>query len=306
MTNNSHQLLADQAARRYGVFTYRDAIESGLADSTLRHAVSSGRYRRVWHRVYVVAGSPDSQQQRLALAVMSMPALAALSHNTAAELWGLTSRGIRRVHVVTTRWDRVRRPGVRVHESRDLIAEDVVVSDGLPVTTPVRTVVDLGATNPWLVESALETGVRKELLTLEEVDGFVARVARRGRRGVGVIRPLLEARGRWDGVTESALEDLFLKTVAELGLPTPITQFVVRDDEDEFVCRSDFAYPKSRVLIELDSEAHHLDRMAFRRDRAKQNRAVVLGWTVLRFTWWDLKQDPYGVGAQIRESLATS
>jgi len=121
-----------------------------------------------------------------------------------------------------------------------------------------------------------------------------------------VIRPLLDARKTWDGLTESALEDLFLKTVVGMDLPPPLTQYVVRDDADEFVCRADFAYPAARVLIELDSESHHLDRIAFRRDRAKQNRAVVLGWTVLRFTWWDLQQDPYGVAAQVRDSLTVT
>ena len=304
MTRNSYQLLAERAARCHGVFTRRDALECGLAESTLRYGVAAGRFLRVWPGVYAFAGSPDSPRQRLAAAVASIPGLSALSHHTAAEVWGLTDRGIRSTDVLTRRWDRVQRPGVKVHESRDLVAEDIVLHEGLPVTTPARTVVDLGATNPWLVETALEAGVRKGLLTLHEVERFVDRVARRGRRGVGVIRPLLDSRKQWDGATESALEDLFRKTVAEMGLPSPATQYVVRDDGDEFVCRADFAYPRQRVLIELDSEAHHLDRITFRRDRAKQNRAVVLGWTVLRFTWWDLMHDPYRAGAQIRDALA--
>ncbi|MDJ0664059.1 MAG: type IV toxin-antitoxin system AbiEi family antitoxin domain-containing protein [Acidimicrobiia bacterium] len=303
MTNNDYRLLAERASRRYGVFTRGEAIDSGISPTTLDRFACDGRFLRVWPGVYTIAGSPDSLQQRMALAVLSIPALAALSHETAAEVWGLASRGVRRIHVVTTRWDRVRRPGVVVHESRDLIPDDVVEKIGLPVTTPARTVVDLGATKPWLVEAALETGVRKELLSLQDVESFVARVGRRGRRGVGAVRPLLEARRQWDGVTESALEDLFLKTVAELHLPKPATQYVVRNDHDEFVCRADFAYPEARVLIELDSESHHLDRLAFRRDRAKQNSAVVLGWTVLRFTWWDLKQDPYSVGARVKQAL---
>jgi hypothetical protein len=304
MDKHTYRLLADRAARQHGVFTRAEAIELGLSPSTVDRSSADGRFRRVWPGVYAFAGSPDSLPQRLTAAVASVPRLAALSHHTAAELWGLTDRGIRTIDVLTPRWDRVRRPGVRVHESRDLVADDIVPLDGFPATTPARTVVDLGASNPWLVETALETGVRKALLTLDDVDDFITRVGRRGRRGVGVIRPLLDARRRWDGITESALEDLMLKTLFELGLPIPLTQYVVRDDADEFVCRADFAYPEARVLIELDSEAHHLDRMTFRRDRAKQNRAVVLGWTVLRFTWWDLQQDPYGVGAQVRDSLA--
>ena len=306
MSRDSYLVLAEHAARHHGVFTRSAAIDAGVAASSVADGVAAGRFLRLWPGVYAVAGSPDTQSQRLAGAVASLPGMAALSHRTAAELWGITDRGIRIIELVTSRWDRVRRSGLRVHESQDLIAEDIVFHEGLSVTTPARTIVDLGAVNPWLVEPALETGVRKDLVTVAEVEAFVERVARRGRRGVGVIRPLLEARRRWDGATESALEDLFLKTVAELSLPTPVGQFVVRDDADEFVCRADFAYPDERILVELDSEKHHMDRMTFRSDRAKQNRAVVLGWTVLRFTWWDLRHDPYGVGAQVRDSLANS
>ena len=60
----------------------------------------------------------------------------------------------------------------------------------------------------------------------------------------------------------------------------------------------------TRLLIELDSEAHHLDRIAFRRDRSKQNRATVLGWTVLRYTWWDLREQPWQVISEVRTALA--
>jgi len=239
----------------------------------------------------------------MAAAVQSFPSLAAISHQTAAEMWGMTRRGIRTIEVVTTRWDRVRRSDLKVHESLDLIAQDVVEFDGIATTTPTRTIVDLGATNKWLVESALEQGIRLDLFTIGDVEAMVARVARRGRRGVGVIRPLLEARRRWDTVTESVLEDSFRSVIHEGGLPEPRTQYTIRDDGGGFVCRADFAYPESLLLIELDSEAHHLDRMAFRRDRSKQNKAVVLGWTVLRYTWWDLEERPWHVCSEVRSAL---
>jgi hypothetical protein len=304
MDKTAHERLGESAASRHGVFTRAEARAVGVSDSALDDRVAAGRYRRVESGVFSIVGSAESTQQKIAAAVMSFPALAAVSHQTAAELWGLTQRGIRVIEVVTTRWDRVRRTGVTVHESLDLLPEDVVERDGIPVTTAVRTVVDLGASNKWIVESAFEQGIRRGLFTLDQVESLVARVARRGRRGVGVIRPLLEARRRWDTVTESALEDEFRKLVVKVGLPDPCPQYVVRDDRDHFVCRADFAYPEERLLIELDSEAHHLDRLTFRRDRSKQNGAMVLGWTVLRYTWWDLKEHPDRVRSEVRTALA--
>ncbi len=208
------------------------------------------------------------------------------------------------MEIQTTRWDRVARPGVTVHESLDLMAGDVVLVDGIPVTSAVRTVVDLGASNKWIVEGALEQGIRRGVFTLSEVEAFVTRVGRKGRRGVGVIRPLIEVRKKWDTATESALEDAFRQLVDASGLPEPVSQYVVRDSCDAFVCRADFAYPEKRLLIELDSEAHHLDRVTFRRDRSKQNSIIVLGWTILRYTWWDLQDQPYRVAAELRAALA--
>jgi len=274
-----------------------------MPDRSLSSSATGGRYVRLEPGVYSVVGAPPTALRRIAAAVASLPSLSAVSHQTAAELWGMTSRGIRAVEVVTTRWDRVHRSTVTVHESLDLIPDDVVELNGLPITTPARTVVDLGASNRWLVESALETGIRRSLFTQGDVEAFVARVARRGRRGVGVIRPLLAARRRWDTVTESVLEDEFRRLIADAGLPVPLAQYVVRDLAGAFICRADFAYPGVRLLIELDSEAHHLDRITFRRDRSKQNRASTNGWAVLRYTWWDLAEEPGRVCSEIRAAL---
>ncbi len=296
--------LGEAAARRHGVFTLAEAVALGVPARTVASRAREGRYISIEPQVYAVAGAPATLRQRIAGVVASCPALAAVSHQTAAELWGMTNRGIRAIETVTTRWDRVRREGVRVHESLDLLPEDVVDLDGIPITTAVRTVVDLGASNKWVVERALEEGIRRDLFTLDDVEAFVARVAKRGRRGVGVIRPLLAARRRWDTVTESTLEDEFRRMLADGGLPMPQPQYVVRDKSGDLVCRADFAYPAVRVLVELDSEAHHLDRLTFRRDRSKQNQAVTLGWTVLRYTWWDLTEEPARVCREIESVLA--
>ena len=303
MTSQNNRELEEGAAQRHGVFSRTDARQSGVTEPTLAYRTSTGRYIRLHPGVFAIAGSPQSVRQRIISAVLSFPALAAASHQTAAEMWGLTQRGITTVEIVTTRWDRVHRPDVKVHESLDLLDQDVVELDGIPVTTPVRTIVDLGASNRWIVESALEQGIRRGLFTLSQVEELVARVGRRGRRGVGVIRPLLDARRQWDTATESALEDEFRKTLSKRGLPVPQTQFVVRNSSGRFVCRADFAYPAERILIELDSEAHHLDRIAFRRDRSKQNSAVMLGWTVLRYTWWDVQDRSEQMCLEIHTAL---
>jgi hypothetical protein len=106
------------------------------------------------------------------------------------------------------------------------------------VTIPERTVVDLGATSPWLVERALSTGIRLELFTIADVAGVLRRVGRKGRSGVGVIRPFLEMHQSVDGRTESLLEDKFLRVLFDRGIAMPLVQYEVLDDRGMLVCRA--------------------------------------------------------------------
>lgn len=300
-TGSTHRALV--AARvRYGVLSPADAALAGLTDSQLRRLVERGVLERRARGVLVAAASPRTWEQEVMVAVTAAGPGALASHETAAALQGLVDRRPDRIEVVMARWDRARMP-FTVHESTDLLPEDADAVGGIPVTSAVRTVVDLGASARWLVESALERGIRRELFTLADVARLVERVARRGRRGVGVIRPLVEERLHWDGLTESELEDLFRKAWGRRR-PQPIPQHVIVDEAGAFVCRADFAFPEQRVRVELDSEAFHMDRPTFRKDRAVQNRTEQLGWRTLRYTWWDLVGRPADVVAEVLSLLA--
>jgi hypothetical protein len=236
------------------------------------------------------------------VAVLTAGPTALASHATAATLHGLLDRPLEKIEIVMPRWRRTQQPPFRVHESQDLLPIDRAVVDGIPATSPVRTVVDLGASAKWLVEKALERGIRQRLLTLVDVAEFVGRVARRGRRGVGVIRPLVEERLHWDGLTESELEDLFRRVWGSRS-PQLVPQYVIEDPRWGFVCRADFAFPAHRIRIELDSEAFHMDRPTFRKDRRVQNRTELLGWRTLRYTWWDLASRPEAVIDEVHTAL---
>ena len=235
-------------------------------------------------------------------AVLTGGPSALASHATAAVLHGLLDRPLDQVEIVMPRWQRTQQPPFRVHESKDLRPVDRTIVEGIPVTTAVRTVVDLGASASWLVENALERGIRQGSFTLVDVSAFVGRVGRKGRTGVGVIRPHIESRLHWDGLTESDLEDLFRRAWGSRQ-PLPIPQYIIEDRRWGFICRADFAFPSAKVRIELDSEAFHMDRPTFRRDRQIQNRTELLGWRTFRYTWWDLTDRPEAVVAEVRAAL---
>jgi hypothetical protein len=295
------EVLLNRIARsQRGVFTMAQGIACGFPRSTITSRVALGRYETIHPGVYGLAGSEDSWHRQVTATVFSAGSPAGASHQSAAFIWGMTSKRPVDVEISTKRYFRRIRDGVISHESKDLRASDIVTVDGVPVTSAVRTVVDLGASSaPLFVERCLDSGLRRKLFTAWQVRCFIARVARPGRNGVGTIRPLIEERLMWGTITDSDLEDLFRAVVSPLPFPMPDEQFRVFEPNGDFVGRYDFAYPTRIALIETDSIRWHMDPVAFQRDREKQNRAHALGWTVYRFTWRQLIDDPESVRAII-------
>ncbi|MEN8041404.1 MAG: type IV toxin-antitoxin system AbiEi family antitoxin domain-containing protein [Actinomycetota bacterium] len=298
---DADRLLASMAATQYGVFTRKQAVAAGVSERSISDRMSSGTYRRIQPGVYAIAGAPEQWHRDVVAAVFAATEPAAASHRTAAYLWGLTDRRPDTIEIVSRRHTRVKRGDHQVRESKDLRSSDIVVVDGIPATTAVRTVVDMGASAPvWLVATCLDTGLRKGLFDIWEVQRFIMRVAAKGRNGIGTIRPLVEERLTWEGITESDLEDLLRRVVSATPYPMPECQWVI-ENHGEFVGRYDFAYPTRRAIIEADSEGHHMDPVSFQRDREKQNTAQMLGWIVYRVTWRQLIDDPESV----RDIIAT-
>ena len=295
-------LLNAIARDQFGVFTLAQSVACGFARSTITRRVSRGVYERLYPSIYGIAGSEDSWNRQAVAAVLSVQGLAAVSHRSAAYLWGMTSRVPDVIEVISRRHQRVQRPAFTVHESKDMVRSDVVRVDGIPVTSAVRTVVDLGASAPaWMVERSLDSGLRRDLFTAWQVRCFIARVARPGRNGVGTIRPLVEERLVWATITESDLEDLARAVIKSAGFPMPEPQHKLFRPDGSFVGRYDFAYVQKRSIIEADSWEFHMNPVSFERDRQKQNEAQALGWTVYRITWRQLIDDPESVRGIVRK-----
>jgi predicted transcriptional regulator of viral defense system len=292
------QALLTVAHRQHGLFTYRDVRSTGCRRDCLRTGLTTGRYLRVDRGLYLVAGSPDSPLRRVAEAVLRLPG-SVVSHDSAAALWGLDLIEPPTVIQLTVR-PGSRRPrvtGLRVHRV-GLPADEVTRRHGLACTSLPRTVIDCAGSMPTraavvVADAALRTGL------LEVAD----------------LRRLLDRRTRWPAGTRRAIElaDPFAESVLEsllrvlfttYGIPPPRTQYPVRDRWGRFVLRADFAWPRLMLIVEADGERWHGSERAFQNDRSKQNRAVLLGWRVLRFTWADVLGRPEGVAAQVKQAMA--
>jgi very-short-patch-repair endonuclease len=213
-------------------------------------------------------------------AVLACGEGAVLSHQSAAELWGIRRRDRRpkeaggrseagAVDVSVPRTSGMRRRrGIALHRSSTLTAADCTRRDGIPVTRPARTLADL---RPALSEPQFAAALREaEFLRL----------------------PI----GDWND-TDRARTDLeqdFLALCRRHRLSKPSVN--VKIDRFEV----DLLWSKERLIVEVDGWESHRTRSAFEEDRARDARLKVLGYEVIRFTWRQVKSDPRGVAATIR------
>src|SRR5665811_360275 len=152
---NAYQRLTAIAEGQFGVASTAQARSVGISDDQLTYLVRSGKLRRPSRIVLAVAGSPQTWRQGVMVAVLSAGPPVFASHATAAYLWQMIGIRPERVELAMHRWDRSIQKAT-VHESTDLVESDTTLLGSIPITTPVRTVVDLGASARHLVPRALD------------------------------------------------------------------------------------------------------------------------------------------------------
>ncbi|HUF33017.1 MAG TPA: DUF559 domain-containing protein [Acidimicrobiales bacterium] len=294
--------VAQRAERQHGVVGRGQARADGMADHVLRRRSDAGRLVRVQPGVYRAAGAPVTWHQRVRAACLAGGEGAVASHRTAARMWGLHETEVVEISVPRRRLPRPQ--GVIVHRSGDLAPGHATSRGAVPVTNPLRTLVDLGAALPApLVEDALDRGLAARLVTVAGVEWMLNEVARRGRAGAGVMRSILDDRALGTEPPDGLLEPRMARLLRGTSLPPAEFQWTVLDAQGRFVARVDFAYPSHRLAIEVDGYEKRASPAAMRHDLRRQNALVALGWTVVRFTWVDVVRTPGRVAADITAAL---
>ena len=296
--------VADLAAKQHAVIGREQVLAAGMSRATLKRRLADGRLQPLLRGVYVMAGAPPTWQQRLLAACIAAGPTAVASHRAAGRLWGLLEgEQPLEVTVPLGRAPRVRH--VAVHRSTDLIPEHVTRRRRIPVTNPVRTIVDLGhVLGPEEVEEALDRGLVARLFTVVVVEQVLRQLARSGRSGCGVLRRVLDDRALGADRPDALLEAKMAHLLDDAGLPRATFQHIVRDDMGRFIAKVDFAYVHAQLAIEVDGWSTHGSRRAFQSDRDRQNDVVIDGWTVLRYTWHDVVRRPTYVSGGIADFFA--
>jgi very-short-patch-repair endonuclease len=292
--------LAGTSAAQHGVFTAAQFLEAGFTRDQLRYRIRTGELAVVDELVYRHSSTPPNSKQRLMAACLGGPAVA--SHRSAGRLWDLPGMPDEIVEVTTLRHRRRKLADVVWHESLHLSDRDVTEIDGIPVTRPVRTFLDLGVVmSPNELETVLNEGIRRNLLAPAAI---ARRLEQLGplRRGSRVVREVLAREVPGRPAPESVLETRFLQLVRSAGLPMSAAQFRVTLGNGA-IARLDFAYVDRKIAIELDGAAYHSGKIAKQRDRRRDARLGDLRWRVLRFDWDDVTCTPEFVVGQIKASL---
>lgn len=288
--------LAKLAARQHSVVSRQQALSLGLTRRQLDRRIDAGGVIVVHNGVYRFAGARATFEQAVMAACLSTGGVA--SHRAAGQLWGLRGVEGAPVEITVARRQHPELDGVIVHRSELLTPADITRRAGIPLTKPARTILDLGAVAPHLVEGAAEDALFQRLVSLAGLWHVLDTAGARGRGGSGVLRQLLRARDPALAPTESALEDAICAVLRRFDLPEPARQYAVARPGRKPL-RLDIAYPEALLDIEGDGARWHTSSRDVQRDRKRTNYLVARGWGVLRFNWDDVRGRPAELASQV-------
>lgn len=212
-------IIAAVSARQDGVIATEELVEAGLSPKGIQKRAERGALHRLYPGVYAVGNPLLGLRGRWRAAVRACGPGAVLSHRDAAMLLGLM-RSSRRLIDVTAPTQRGRRLDGIGHHSAVLLPRDRTEHEGIPCTSPSRTMLDLGAVvlaRPF--ESAYEQGWILGLLDVDALEDVVARAS--GHRGAPGLREMVGRSHVGRTVTRSDLEELFLSLVDRAGIRRP-------------------------------------------------------------------------------------
>jgi very-short-patch-repair endonuclease len=225
--------------------------------------------------VYAVGYRELGREGLWRAAVMASGPEAALSHAEAAADWRMTRAPSGPVAItVPGRSGRATRRGIDLHRA-PLPPEDVVVHDGLRVTSPARTLIDLAALLPTRdLECTLDEAHYLNRVSTRTLAETLQR--NRGRPGCAPLRALLADHELGSTRTATALEERFLQGLRRAGLPDPYCQQWIGRH------RVDFLWPAERVIGETDGWAAHRGRRRQARDARRDEELAARGYEVVR------------------------
>ena len=272
------------AGGQQGQVSRRQLVALGLSSKAIEWALERGRlYRTEWRGVYALGRPERTRYARWMGAVLAYGDGAVLSHDTAGALWRIWKPRDHTIHLALPAVKRGReRRGVTVRR-RALRACDTTREWGIPITTPLRTVVDLAATcDRRDAERLINHADARNLLKADTLAESLRDM--RGQPGVPLLEEVLAP--STFVLTDSELERLFLPLARRAGLPKPRSQRKLGP------YRVDFHWPDLNLVVEVDSLRYHRTHAQQAEDRARDHAHLLAERLYPRFTYHQIAHDP--------------
>lgn len=302
------QQMRRLAEQQHGVVARRQLTELGMSRATARHLITRGYLERMSTRVLRLVGSASTAEQRLMFAVLHAPQPAAVSHRSAVDRWGVPGFGGETMHVTAPGrlGSRIEALELIVHRPRLFLPHHVVRLDGIPITTPTRTLFDLAGKRgirPQRLARALDTSLSRRLTSIHALHRMLVELSASGRSGICLMRQLVEERDSPNyRAPESGLESRFRELCKRAGMPELVGQVDVGTNE-AWVGRVDFRHPDLPILVEIDSATYHGSLTDQRSDEARREKLQAAGWVVMSITGSELFHRADKVVARLRRAI---
>jgi hypothetical protein len=267
------------ATEEWGVLSIRELLSCGLNREAVRVRVANGRLHSLHRGVYAVGHGNVPLEGLFLAAVKACGGVAALSFYAASAHWGFVEWDGRRPEVTVLGEGTRVHPGIRIHRTQSLDPVDVRRRDGIPVTAPARTLLDLASLLP---EPALRSAVRRaqslQLVSIRELNDVLFRLA--PRRGSAQLARIMAS---GPAPTRSVLEDVVLDLMQRGELVTPNVNVPLALDGRRVI--PDFRWPEQKLVVEADGAAWHDNKLAREDDAERQAILEAHGERVIRITW---------------------
>lgn len=274
-----------------------------MSEGAIKAAIAARRLHRVIRGVYALGPVELTAKGRLMAAALACEPGAVISHRSAGALLGLLDEGPAVIDVIAPPERGRKIDGIRFHRVRPPRLEERGTIDGIPCTSPSRTLVDLaGTVGARTLRSCFERAAKRRVLDIAATEASLDP----GRRGARALRRLLDE-WRWAATVsrqrrlKSPLEAKVLPLVLQRGGPAPLTNAPVQLAKDQI--EVDFLWPDHGFVLEADSRDFHGTDLAFERDRWRDRELLRSGYSVLRVTSLQAEGEAEAIAATIATRL---
>ena len=289
-------LVMLHAERQAGVVHRRQMLSAGVTPKQIATLVRRGEWVTTQHGVLVPAGERPYLRD-VAARLMGIERRAVISHDSAALIDGVPYVDVPPVPTLTVERGNRGEPGIYVAR---LEAVDVTHHDGIPITTPSRSLVDVLREAPDRgAAQALADGAVRAGLALDDVAGALRRA-----RGWPGVRQAREAWQHADPRSESPHESRCRVWFRDGDLPQPELQVVLGDGTR--IVRVDFLFREQRTVVEADGRLKYTDPAALWEEKLREDWLREQGFEVVRAIWADHRDGGAGLVARILRAFDRS